>query len=192
MPCALRRACAPSEEGRARDGPSHGWLARRLARSDGEGFALPVMRVGGDSAAGEQIPDVRLEDLHGTAVSLRAAASGAPYLLLFWSPSCGFCHSMLEDVQALERRDDLPPLLLVATGDTESNRAQALQSRILLDPGFAGTGEALGVQGTPSALRLDADGRVVSRMAVGVDQVLALAGARGRLSEPAGGAGPAG
>jgi hypothetical protein len=39
------------------------------------------------------------------------------------------------------------------------------------------TGDALDMQGTPSALRLDAEGRIASGLAVGVDQVLALAGA---------------
>ena len=99
---------------------------------------------------------------------------------------------MLDDVRALEGRGDVPPLLLIATGDAEANREQGLRSRTLLDAGFAGTGEALGVGGTPSALRLDADGRVVSRLAVGVDQVLALAGARARVSERAGAGGSAG
>jgi hypothetical protein len=39
------------------------------------------------------------------------------------------------------------------------------------------TGDALDVQGTPSALLLDAEGRIASGLAVGVDRVLALAGA---------------
>jgi peroxiredoxin len=145
-----------------------------------------------DAPPGEPVPDVELEDLDGRTVSLRDAASGAPHLLVFWSPACGFCDSMLEDVRALERRDDLPPLLLVATGDAQANRGQRLRSRTLLDPGFAGTGDALGVGGTPSALRLDAESRIVSGLAVGVDQVLALAGARAPLTERAGAGGPAG
>jgi thiol-disulfide isomerase/thioredoxin len=132
-----------------------------------------------DAPSGDPVPQLELEDLDGAKVSLRAAAAGEPYLMLFWSPACGFCNAMLDDVRTLERRDDLPPLLLIATGDPEGNRAQGLQSRTLLDPGFAGTGQALGVAGTPSAVRLDAEGRVVSGLAVGVDQVLALAGARG-------------
>jgi peroxiredoxin len=131
-----------------------------------------------DIPVGDPVPDLELEDLDGTAVSLRAAASGVPRLLLFWSPTCGFCDTMLDDVRALERREDLPPLIVIATGDAAANRAQGLQSRTLLDPGFAGTAEPLGVGGTPSALRLDSQGRVLSDLAVGVDQVLALASGR--------------
>jgi peroxiredoxin len=144
----------------------------------------------GDSPRGDQLPDLDLEDLDGTPVSLRDAIAGAPHLLLFWSPTCGYCDAMLEDVRALEERADLPPVLVIATGDPEANREQGLRSRTLLDTGFAVTGEALGVDGTPTALRLDTDGRVLSRRAVGVDQVLALAG--GRVSEPAGGGEPSG
>ncbi len=178
-------------EGAVRD------LLRRLGEPAADSFALPLVSVGeeagpGGPVPGERVPDVELADLDGARVSLRAAVGGAPYLLLFWSPTCGFCDSMLEDVRALEQREGLPPMLLVATGDAEANRAQALRSPILLDPGFAATGAALGVLGTPSALRLDADGRVVSNRAVGPEQVLTLAGDRDAVNARGGGAGPAG
>jgi hypothetical protein len=66
--------------------------------------------------------------------------------------------------------------LLIATGGAELNRAQGLRSRTLLDTGFAVTSQSLGISGTPTALRLDAQGNVLSRRAVGADEVLALAG----------------
>ena len=69
-------------------------------------------------------------------------------------------------------------MLVVATGEADANRAQGLRSRTLLDPDFAGLGDALSVAGTPSALRLDTEARIASRMAVGADAVLALAGGR--------------
>lgn len=131
-----------------------------------------------ESPAGDPLPDLELADLDGAPASLLAAVEGAPHLLVFWSPTCGYCDAMLEDVRALEARDDLPPLLLISTGDAEANRRQGLHSRTLLDQNFVVTAETLGVSGTPSALRLDAQGRVLSRRAVGVDEVLALAGVR--------------
>lgn len=154
-------------------------LLDQLDAGERDGVRLPIVQVGAGGprpALGETIPDVDLADLAGAPVSLRAAAAGAPHLLLFWSPTCGFCDAMLGAIRDLEARDDVPPLLLVATGDADANRDQGLRSRTLLDPAFAGTGEALGVEGTPSALRLDAEGRIASRMAVGIDPVLALAG----------------
>ncbi len=157
----------------------------RLDRRERNGFQLPVVRVGNgdpggagddDPGLGELIPDVELEDIDGEPTSLSAAVGGAPHLVLFWSPTCGFCEAMIDAVRALGARDDLPPVLLVATGDAEANRAQRLGSRTLLDPGFEGMGAVLTIAGTPSALRLDADGRVASRLAIGADSVLRLAG----------------
>ena len=140
---------------------------RRLLRS--------VHQRDGDDL--QLLPDVELDSVDGERASLLASARGAPHLLLFWSPECGFCDAMLDDVRALEKRADTP-MLVVATGDASSNRALGLRSRTLLDPDFAHTGASLGVAGTPSALRVDSAGRVVSALAVGADEVLALAGNR--------------
>jgi thiol-disulfide isomerase/thioredoxin len=132
----------------------------------------------GEAPLGDPLPDLELSDLDGEPASLRAAVAGAPHLLLFWSPTCGFCDAMLDDLRELRRREELPPVLLIATGGAEQNRAQRLGTRTLLDPGFNAMGEALGVSGTPSAVRVDPGGRVVSSLAVGVDDVRALAGLR--------------
>lgn len=156
-------------------------LLLAVDQPDGDGFTLPVVIMGGEAsgwpALGEALPDVELDSVDGDRASLLGTARGAPHLLLFWSPVCGFCDAMLDDVRALEERGDTP-ILVVATGDASSNRALGLRSRTLLDPNFAHTGTALGVAGTPSALRVDSAGRVVSELAVGADAVLALAGAR--------------
>jgi hypothetical protein len=65
---------------------------------------------------------------------------------------------------------------VVSTGTVEANRALGFESRIVIDPSFA-TGSAFGVQGTPSAVRIDADGRVDSDVAVGATAILELVGA---------------
>ena len=156
-------------------------LLLSVEQQNGDGFSLPVVIMGGAEnggpALGEPLPDVELELLDGDSASLLTTARGAPHLLLFWSPVCGYCDAMLDDVRALEERGDTP-MLVVATGEASANRAMGLRSRTLLDPGFAHTGAALGVAGTPSALRVDPEGRVVSALAVGADAVLALAGTR--------------
>ena len=162
-------------------------LLDRLDGGDGipGGFDLSIVQVGGANgdgdhgpALGDLVPEVELEDIDGERISLRAAAAGAPHLMLFWSPTCGFCDTMVDAVRALEEREDLPPMLVVATGEADANRAQGLRSRTLLDPDFAGLGDALSVAGTPSALRHDTEARIASRLAVGADAVLALAGGR--------------
>jgi thiol-disulfide isomerase/thioredoxin/uncharacterized membrane protein YphA (DoxX/SURF4 family) len=155
-------------------------LADLHQRDDGGlNLALVTMdpAANGGPAPGEPLPDVELDTLDGERASLLGAARGKPHLLLFWNPECGFCDAMLEDVRALEKRGGTP-MLVIATGDASSNRALGLRSRTLLDPDFANTGTPLGVAGTPSALRVDSAGRVVSALAVGADAVLALAGTR--------------
>ncbi|MGH2867888.1 MAG: MauE/DoxX family redox-associated membrane protein [Solirubrobacteraceae bacterium] len=124
--------------------------------------------------------DAPLRTLGGEPVALSAVLSGRATTIVFWNPECGFCARMLDDLRALDRadRDAAQQLLVISTGDLETNRAMGLSAPILLDHGFA-AGEQFGAQGTPSAVRVDASGRVDSPVAVGAEAVLALAaGAR--------------
>ena len=155
-------------------------LLQGVDEGAGQGFDLAINHVGGADVSapglGDPAPDMQLEDLDGAPIALRAATAGRPHLLLFWSATCGYCIEMLDAVRAMEASDDLPALLLIVNGDRDANRDQGLRSLTLLDSGFEGSSPALGVTGTPSALRLDARGRIVSHLAVGADRVLALAG----------------
>ncbi len=119
---------------------------------------------------------MQVEDLDGADVPLREAIEGDAHLLLFWSPTCGYCVDMLDAVRGLEARTDVPELLLIASGGADANRDQGLRSRTLIDASFQRSGPAFGVDGTPSALRVDAAGRIVSQLAVGAVEVLALVG----------------
>jgi len=56
----------------------------------------------------------------------------------------------------------------------EANRAMGLRSTVVLDQGF-GTGRAFGIEGTPSAVLVDAAGQIASEVAVGAAAALALA-----------------
>jgi hypothetical protein len=95
--------------------------------------------------------------------------------MLFWNPTCGFCRRMLSDLQAWEAEPDAmsPQLVLISTGTAEANQAQGLSSAILLDNGFA-TGFAYGAKGTPSAILLDAEGKVASPLVVGASAIMPL------------------
>jgi thiol-disulfide isomerase/thioredoxin len=94
---------------------------------------------------------------------------------LFWNPDCGFCRAMHDDLVAWEESAEGhgPRLVVVSSGDPERARAERFRSTVLLDPEFS-AGDAFGAGGTPSAIRLDADGRVASPVAVGAAAVLAL------------------
>jgi len=99
-------------------------------------------------------------------------------LVLFWNPGCGFCQQMLPDLKELEATspEDAPKLLVVSAGSEEANKEMGITSPVLLDQNFA-VGRAFGASGTPSAVLVDAEGKVASDIAVGAPAVLELAGA---------------
>jgi peroxiredoxin/uncharacterized membrane protein YphA (DoxX/SURF4 family) len=126
---------------------------------------------------GEDAPEVKLPDLEGHTVEL-ADFRGEETLVLFWNPGCGFCQQMLPDLKGWEAQapEGAPKLLVVSAGSEEANREMGLASPVLLDQTFA-TGRAFGASGTPSAVLVDAEGKVASEVAVGAPAVLELAGA---------------
>ena len=142
------------------------------------GAQAPVAPKFGDPA-----PALTLPDLDGTPVNL-GDRRGQPTLVLFWNPGCGFCARMLDDLKAWEANAPAegPELLVVSTGTAEANRALGLASTVVLDQGFS-AGRTFGASGTPSAVLVDAEGRVASPVAAGAPAVFALA--RGEAPEPA-------
>jgi peroxiredoxin len=126
---------------------------------------------------GDTAPPVRLPDLYGRTVSL-ADFKGRRTLVLFWNPGCGFCHRILPQLKAWEESppQDAPSMLVISTGTVEANRAMRLRSLVVLDPSLALARQFHG-RGTPSAVLVDADGRIDSPLAVGGPDVLALVGA---------------
>jgi peroxiredoxin len=137
------------------------------------GAAAPAPPAG--PAIGDPAPALALPDLSDQTVDL-ADFRGRPTLVLFWSPRCGFCNQMLDDLKAWEAHppEGAPQLLVVSTGSVEENRAQGLRSPVVLDQTFA-VGNAFGADGTPMAVLVDAEGRIASNLASGAAEVLALA-----------------
>lgn len=139
--------------------------------------AAPSVRVG------ELAPAITLPDLSGKPLSL-ADLKGKETLVLFWDPACGFCQQMKDEWKNWEatRPDDSPQPLIVSTSSAEANRAMGLRSPVVLEPKFS-VGYSFGASGTPSAVLVDAEGRIGSVVAVGAQAVMALA--RGRRSPAA-------
>jgi peroxiredoxin len=149
-------------------------LMENLARAEAPGGNGSFGARPRPLSAGAAAPDFTLADLDGATWSL-ADLRGRATLLVFWSPRCGFCRQMLDDLRAFEARrsDGDPRLVLIATGSVEENRAQDLRSLVLLDPGLA-AGAAFGATATPSGLLIDGAGRIASPLAMGAPDVLAL------------------
>ncbi|MBA2520500.1 MAG: redoxin domain-containing protein [Chloroflexia bacterium] len=124
---------------------------------------------------GSAAPAVRLPDLDGNMIDL-ADHRGTRTLLLFWNPGCGFCERMLPEIKKWEQKPPkgAPKLVVVSSGSAEANRAQGLRSLTLLDDEFA-VGSDFGSDGTPSAIMIDAQGRVASGLVVGAPEVMKLA-----------------
>jgi len=129
----------------------------------------------GPRKVGEPAPTFGLSDLEGRTVSLRDY-QGDQTLLLFWSPDCGYCQEILPDIKRLEADtpEDASRILIVSEGTVEENKAMGLSSTVVLDGDYA-LSDAFGVQGTPSAVLVDAEGNVASEVAAGVSPVLNLA-----------------
>ena len=67
-----------------------------------------------------------------------------------------------------------PRLAVISSGDEERTRAEGFSSTVLLDVDFR-VGSAFGIDGTPMAVLLGADGLIASPVSAGADAVLALA-----------------
>lgn len=145
-------------------------MASTEASPDGRPHGLPVATP---------LPPFRLPDASGAEVGLEDFR-GKRLLVIHWDPQCGFCQQIVPELAKLQRklRGRKTDLLLVSYRDAESNKALAgehgLDCPILLQP-EGDTVEAFTKLGTPAAYLLDEKGRIAKPLAVGADQVAALA-----------------
>lgn len=139
--------------------------------------------------AGTDVCAVALVDLDGARYSLGEHA-GRRVILVNWSPSCGFCALIVADLANLAAplADNGVDLVLLTTGDAASNRAlvtgTGLEASLLRRADHAA--HPFGALGTPSALLVDADGRVDDVPVLGADRIpeylRALAGEKTTLA----------
>jgi uncharacterized membrane protein YphA (DoxX/SURF4 family)/thiol-disulfide isomerase/thioredoxin len=121
-----------------------------------------------DAAIGADASELVWRDLDGRTINLPDLEE-APLTLLFWNPRCGFCERLLPDLkrwQTSAPAADVRRLLVISTGAVEENRALGLELPIVLEQDFR-TGRLFGVGGTPSAVRIDGDGRPLAPVAAG-------------------------
>lgn len=131
---------------------------------------------------GDRAPVVSLPDLDGRTVTT-SDYLGRELVMLFWRPGCGFCQRMAPDLRAwLSRRtQDDPTVILISSESVEANRAMGLDAPILLDEGFS-TGRTSGARGSPSAVRIAADGTIASDVIVGAPAIMDLLASETRTS----------
>jgi peroxiredoxin/uncharacterized membrane protein YphA (DoxX/SURF4 family) len=127
---------------------------------------------------GEAVPKFSLKDLLGEEVSDRNL-KGKKTLVTFWSTTCPHCANMMEELKAWEKQRSAndPELIVFSDGEPEAHRSLALDSTLVLDAGYK-TAEKFGMFGTPSAVLVNEEGRIVSETAVGAPNIWALIGKR--------------
>lgn len=141
----------------------------RARTVNGHGARGPAINFG----VGQSVPDATLPDLDGQPVSV-TDFTGQRLLLVFWSPHCGYCRQMLPDLRTIDRAGDAQfRLLVISTGEPDTNRDMGLNAKVLLDSDGS-AGRALGAAGTPSAILVDGAGAIASPMAVGREAIMTL------------------
>jgi len=115
---------------------------------------------------GDAAPDFSLSDLSGNLVHL-SDFRGQETLVLFWSPSCDFCQHLLPHLLTWETQppEGAPRLLVVSTESGADNQALGLRSPIVLEQADRSIGSLFGATGTPTAVLVDAEGRIASELA---------------------------
>jgi cytochrome c biogenesis protein CcmG/thiol:disulfide interchange protein DsbE len=125
--------------------------------------------------SGERRPAPSIEGFDpttGEQVSL-AQFEGMPVVVNFWASWCGPCRDELPDLQEFADKHPEAPVLGINFQDSESE-AQELQREIgftfpsVFDPGGK-LGAAFAIPGMPTTFFLDAQHRIVGRLAGGAD-----------------------
>src|SRR5262249_47694143 len=163
---------------------------RLLARADAmkkvidEDYAeAPVERP--DAAApvhglpvGAAAPLFSLASIGGEQVTLGdLLARRKPVLLIFVSPNCAPCESVLQSVEAWERNyHKYLTIALLAKGGPKENDERMARYRakhLLLQAEF-GVAEEYNAKWTPAAVLIRSSGRIASQVSYGYEQIDAL------------------
>ncbi len=125
---------------------------------------------------GENVPQFSVQDIKGEVID-SDYFKGHQTLVTFWSPTCQFCNSMMDELRAWEKTKgaDAPKLVLFSEGDRQAHEEFQLNSPVILDEGYK-TAAGFGMFGTPSAVLVNEDGRIISEIAVGAANIWSLVG----------------
>lgn len=127
---------------------------------------------------GAPAPDFSLPSIGGEKVSLRSLlAPGKSVLLLFTSPNCAPCESILQDVRAWERDySDQLTIALLSKGSPRDNEKRVAKygARHLLLVGESQVAESYEGKWTPAAVLISPNGRIASPNVYGDEAIRGL------------------
>jgi len=127
---------------------------------------------------GTPAPEFSLPDINDkTVTSAQLFAQAKPTLLLFVSPTCGPCASLLPDIELWQ--NDLRGkmnFVFVSSGKVEDNLEKFAGGNLkqILLQNDREVGLLYGAQWTPAAVLVNADGTIASKLAVGDEQIRGL------------------
>lgn len=151
-------------------------LFEKIGNESAENGQFLIAGTNGSSKIGQEIPAFELNDVSGKAMT-GADLQGKQTLITYWSQGCGFCTRMLDDLRDWDKTkgQDAPNLLVVSSGEVEAHAEMGLSSPIVLD-NERKLAQELGMNGTPSAVLINENGKVISEVAVGADKIWKLVG----------------
>lgn len=127
---------------------------------------------------GAPAPDFSLASVGGGQISLRDLVGyGKPVLLLFVSPNCAPCATILRDVRAWERDyADKLTIALLSKGSLPENEKRLTKygAKLVLLAEDSDVAEAYQTRWTPAAVLISDNGRIASHNAYGDESIRAL------------------
>jgi methylamine dehydrogenase accessory protein MauD len=149
----------------------YGWALRRI-----EELEVADATSSGPEL-GEPAPPFALPTTAGGHVTLeRLLEAGRPLLLVFVDSGCGACSALFPSLASAD--DDIFTLAVLGHGDHDLLRAAADEhglDEILVVPDFSLFRE-YGSEAAPSAVLVDADGRIASPMLYGAEDIAEILG----------------
>ena len=129
---------------------------------------------------GKPAPKFSLPDIEGKTISA-ADLLGRDTLMIFWDPKCPYCQGMSEDIINWEANppNAAPELMFICSGEEDACRVESarFKSQFLYDRKLE-SGLLFGTNLTPSAVLIDAGGRIASPPTAGAARIMGLAGVR--------------
>jgi uncharacterized membrane protein YphA (DoxX/SURF4 family)/peroxiredoxin len=144
----------------------------RMLRRQVDRQALSTLGAEG-MPAGSVAPEFELADSHGGTTGLQQLlARGTSVVLVFVHPGCDICAILAGELPRWQHRlRDRLTIALIANGDVTENLAWGRERGIGKIPMLVQQGNEVAlryrVRGTPSAVLVDADGRIVAPVARG-------------------------
>lgn len=125
---------------------------------------------------GETVPAFSLPDIKGKLID-SDYFRGKETLVTFWSLTCPHCTTMMNELREWDRArgNDSPDLVVFSEGDSKAHEEFGLNATIILEDGYK-TAANFGMFGTPSAVLVNEDGKIVSETAVGAANIWSLVG----------------